>query len=78
MSVIPNNDIKLNLTLNDNGSITANWVILPGVEKQKVYVTTVGLSYAVERNDDWHGDSYTTMANLPAGGRRIQHQYNKH
>lgn len=67
MSVIPNNDIKLNLTLNDDGSITANWIILPGVEKQKVYVTTVGLSYAVERNDDWHGDSYTTMANLPAG-----------
>lgn len=28
-------DINLKLTLNDNGSITANWTVLPGMIKQK-------------------------------------------
>ncbi len=66
MAVLPSTDIKLELRLNDDGSITANWVILPGMVKQKVYVSKVKGGYGVEWNDDWHGDSYTTKPNLPA------------
>ena len=69
MTAIPNNDIKLQLKLNDNGSITANWIILPGMVKQEVYVHQVGKSYGVESNRDWHGDSYTTKPNLPANAQ---------
>ena len=69
MATLPSTDIKLNLTLNANGSITANWVILPGTVKQKVYVSQVGKGHAVERNDDWSGNSYTTKPNLAANAQ---------
>lgn len=69
MAAIPDNDIKLKLTLNNNGSITANWIILPGMVKQKVYVSNVNTRYGVERNDDWHESSYTTKPNLPANAQ---------
>ncbi len=59
-------DINLKLTLNDNGSITANWTVLPGMIKQRIDFWEVGKSYGIEVNDDWHGSSYTTKANLPA------------
>ena len=59
-------DIKLTLTLNNNGSITANWLVLPGMVKQKVELWEVGKSYGIEVNDNWQGNSYTTRANLPA------------
>lgn len=66
MAVLPSTDIKLNVRLNDDGSITANWIILPGVVKQKVYISKEKGGYGVEWNDDFHGDSYTTKPNLPA------------
>lgn len=62
-------DINLKLTLNANGSITANWTVLPGMVKQEVYVKQVGKSYGVESNKDWHGSSYTTKPNLPANAQ---------
>ena len=71
MSVIPDNDIKLNLQLNDDGSITANWIILPGMVKQQVEFGEDGKSYLLEVNTDWKGDSYTTKPNQPVGYYRV-------
>ena len=71
MSVIPDNDIKLNLHLNDDGSITANWIILPGMAKQRVEFGEDGKSYLLEVNSDWKGDSYTTKPNQPVGYYRV-------
>lgn len=67
MAALADNDIKLNLYLNDDGSVTANWIILPGMVKQEVHFWEAGKSYNLESNRDWKGDSYTTKANLPAG-----------
>ncbi len=69
MAAIPNNDIKLQLKLNDDGSITANWIILPGMVKQKVYVSRVKSGYGVEWNYDWLDNSYTTQAGLSANNQ---------
>ncbi|MDE5716482.1 MAG: hypothetical protein K2I53_02480, partial [Lachnospiraceae bacterium] len=73
MAAIQDNDIRLKLTLNDNGSVTANWIILPGLVKQTVSFREVGKNYVLEINNDWKGDSYTTKADLPAGKQYEMH-----
>ena len=71
MAVLPDNNIYLKLQLNDDGSITANWIILPGMVKQQVEFGEDGKSYLLEVSNDWKGDSYTTKPNQPVGYYRV-------
>lgn len=59
--------INLKLSLNSNGSITANWTAISGAERYQVFVGEVGKSYLLEREDYCYSTTYTTKPNFAAG-----------
>lgn len=58
--------LKLILTLNNNGSITARWSAVSNLIRYKIYMYPLGQSYMIYNQQDWHSTTYTSEANLPA------------
>lgn len=56
--------LNLRLTLNQNGSITANWSAISGAVRYSVMMYPVGKSYAIYNETNFTGTSYTSRSNL--------------
>ncbi|MCI8774048.1 MAG: hypothetical protein HFI50_09005, partial [Lachnospiraceae bacterium] len=59
--------LNLSLTLNQDGSITANWSAVPGAVSYHAYMLIVGESHAVYNVDNLTVTSYTSKSHLEDG-----------
>lgn len=58
--------LNLKLTLNKNGSITANWSPITGAVRYHVHMVPVGKSYMIYNEKNITATSYTSRSNLDA------------
>ncbi|MCM1056093.1 MAG: fibronectin type III domain-containing protein [Firmicutes bacterium] len=56
--------LNVKLTLNSNGSITANWSAVSNATRYTAIMYPVGNSYAIYNETNLHTTSYTSRANL--------------
>lgn len=60
-------ELNLKLTLNSNGSITANWDSVANLVRYTALIYQIGKSTAIVNEQNWMTNSITTPANLAAG-----------
>lgn len=56
--------LNLRVTLNPDGSMTANWDPISDIKRYKIYIRAVGASVLVCRHDDLQVTTYTSPAGL--------------
>lgn len=59
-------DLKLVLTLNKNGSITASWAKIADAVRYEAFMYPIGETYAIYNEKNITATSYTSKAELPA------------